>query len=183
MTLTDFSNEFLPHTPLLHHLARRFGSSDPDDLVQETLARAFAARHRYRPGSNGRAWLCRILHNLAVSAERRRARDERMRARVIASELPPVAAEPPPACDEAALRAALERLGPAERRILELAEIDELSYREIAQALDCPLGTVMSRLHRARRRLRQAVVSSTTVASSRALPAHRARTANRRVAA
>ena len=44
----------------------------------------------------------------------------------------------------------------AERRILELAEIEELSYREIARALDCPIGTVMSRLHRARRRLRQA---------------------------
>lgn len=177
MTVFDFSNEFLPHTPLLHHLARRFGNCDPDDLVQETLARAFAARHRYRPGSNGRAWLCRILHNLAVSAERRRARDERMRLRVVAGELEPVAPEPSPACDEAALRAALGRLAPPERRILELADIDELSYREIARALDCPLGTVMSRLHRARRRLRQAVASSTEPA------ARPARTATRRVAA
>ena len=65
--------------------------------------------------------------------------------------------EPEPhALDDAELAAALASLAPAERRILELAEIDELSYREIARALGCPVGTVMSRLHRARRRLRAA---------------------------
>jgi RNA polymerase sigma-70 factor, ECF subfamily len=177
MELDDIASELLPHAPLLHHLARRFGA-DPDDLVQETFARAFAARHRYRPGSNGRAWLCRILHNLAVSEQRRRGRDERMRARVVACELVAKSPEPPPVVDDAALRAAFLRLGSAERRILELADIDELSYREIARALDCPLGTVMSRLHRARRRLRREVAPLPEAATRR-----RARTANRRVAA
>jgi RNA polymerase sigma-70 factor (ECF subfamily) len=179
MELHDFASEFLPHAPLLRHLARRFSGSEPDDLVQETFARAFAARHRYRPGSNGRAWLCRILHNLAVSDQRRRSRDERLRARVRASDVPAeVGAPEPPPVDEATLHAAFARLAAPERRILELAEIDELSYREIARTLDCPLGTVMSRLHRARRRLRREVAPSVAARSPR-----RARTANRRVAA
>jgi len=68
---------------------------------------------------------------------------------------PPREPEPPP-LDEADLAAALASLAPTERRILELAELEELSYREIARALECPVGTVMSRLHRARRHLRRA---------------------------
>jgi RNA polymerase sigma-70 factor (ECF subfamily) len=156
MELNEFAAELLPHAPLLLRLARRVGAADADDLVQETFARALAARHRYRTGSNGRAWLCRILCNLAISDRRRRARDERLRARVVASTPEPEAEVPEPRAplEEAALRAALAQLLPAERHILELAEIEDLSYREIARALDCPIGTVMSRLHRARRRLR-----------------------------
>jgi RNA polymerase sigma-70 factor (ECF subfamily) len=157
MELHEFAAELYPHARLLQRLARRWAGADADDLVQETFARALAARHRYQVGSNGRAWLCRILCNLAVSERRRRARDERLRTRVIAlSPLPPPSEPEPHALDDADLRAALAELHPAERRILELAEIEELSYREIARALECPVGTVMSRLHRARRRLRQA---------------------------
>ncbi|MDB4968349.1 MAG: polymerase sigma-70 factor, subfamily [Myxococcales bacterium] len=178
MELNDFASELLPHTPLLLRLARRVGACDADDLVQETFLRALVARHRYQTGSNGRAWLCRILCNLAISDRRRRARDERMRARVLATTPEPETPEPPPRIDEPALRAALAQLDPAERRILELADVDDLSYREIARALDCPIGTVMSRLHRARRRLRQHAVPARQPA-----PAHPARTANRRVAA
>src|SRR5262249_6424572 len=102
------------------------------------------------------------------SERRRRTRDDRLRARVLAmaATAPPRPPEPP-ALDEAALVAALRSLDPAERRIVELADVEELSYREIAHALGCPLGTVMSRLHRARRRLRQA-------AEQAALPAQTA---------
>ena len=142
---------------LLRRLARRWAGPDADDLVQETFARAIAARRSYQAGSNGRAWLCRILCNLAVSEQRRRARDERLRTRVIAMSPALAADEPPPrALEDAELIAALATLAPCDRRILELAELEELSYREIARALECPLGTVMSRLHRARRRLREA---------------------------
>ncbi|HXU69133.1 MAG TPA: sigma-70 family RNA polymerase sigma factor [Polyangia bacterium] len=157
MELHEFIAELYPHARLLSRLARRWAGADADDLVQETFARAIAARHRYQPGSNGRAWLCRILCNLAISERRRRMRDERLRARVmtLVPAEPPREPEPPP-LDEGDLAAALAALAPAERRILELAEIEELSYREIARALDCPVGTVMSRLHRARRHLRQA---------------------------
>lgn len=157
MELAEFTTELYPHVHLLKRLARRWAGPEGDDLVQETFARAIAARHSYQAGSNGRAWLCRILCNLAVSERRRRARDERLRTRVIALAPPPVQSEPAPrALDDAELVAALAELPACDRRILELAEIEELSYREIARVLACPLGTVMSRLHRARRRLRQA---------------------------
>jgi RNA polymerase sigma-70 factor (ECF subfamily) len=157
MELHEFTTELYPHARLLQRLARRWGGADADDLVQETFAHAIAARHRYQAGSNGRAWLCRILCNLALSERRRRVRDERLRMRVIAlSPAPPVESPEPPPLDEADLAAAFGQLSAGEQRILELAEIEELSYREIARALACPLGTVMSRLHRARRRLRQA---------------------------
>src|SRR6185312_8770817 len=107
---------------------------------QETFARAIAARRSYQAGSNGRAWLCRILCNLAVSERRRRARDERLRTRVVAMS-PALAADEPPtrALEDAELIAALATLPPCDRRILELAELEELSYREIARALECPL--------------------------------------------
>ncbi len=157
MELAEFTTELYPHVHLLLRLARRWGGGDAEDLVQETFARAIAARHRYQAGSNGRAWLCRILCNLAVSERRRRARDERLRTRVVALQPIVEASEPEPrALDDAELVAALAELPACDRRILELAEIEELSYREIARVLECPLGTVMSRLHRARRRLRQA---------------------------
>ena len=157
MELAEFTTELYPHVHLLQRLARRWAGGDAEDLVQETFARAIAARRRYQAGSNGRAWLCRILCNLAVSERRRRARDERLRTRVIALAPPPVPSEPAPReLDDTELVAALAELPACDRRILELAEIEELSYREIARVLACPVGTVMSRLHRARRRLRQA---------------------------
>lgn len=157
MELQQFAAELYPHAHLLRRLARRWGGADADDLVQETFARAIAARHRYQAGSNARAWLCRILHNLAMSERRRAARAERLRTRVLALVPAPEPHAPEPrALDETELVAVLASLLPGERRILELAEIEELSYREIARALACPVGTVMSRLHRARRRLRDA---------------------------
>jgi len=86
----------------------------------------------------------------------------------------PTVAEPREEIDEGTLVRALSALAPAERRMIELADVDELSYREIARALDCPIGTVMSRLHRARRRLRHA---------AEAAPPVREQTANQRAAA
>jgi RNA polymerase sigma-70 factor, ECF subfamily len=172
MELHEFAAELYPHAHLLLRLARRWGGVDADDLVQETFARALAARHRYQGGSNGRAWLCRILCNLAISERRRRGRDERLRVRLLSLSPPEPPREPePPPLDEADLAAALGALQPAERKILELAEIEELSYREIARALDCPVGTVMSRLHRARRRLRQAAVPAPRPAQTATLRA------------
>jgi RNA polymerase sigma-70 factor, ECF subfamily len=174
MELQEFEAELMPHGPALLRLARRLSYGDADDLVQETFARALTARHRYRAGTNGRAWLMRILCNLAISEQRRRARDERLRTRVLTRSAEPTVAEPPSEVDEGTLLRALSALAPAERRMIELADVDELSYREIARALDCPIGTVMSRLHRARRRLRHA---------AEAAPPAPARTASQRAAA
>jgi RNA polymerase sigma-70 factor (ECF subfamily) len=154
MEFNDFTDEILPHLPALLRLARRFSRHDAEDLVQETFVRALAARHRYRAGSNARAWLCRILCNLAVSAQRRQMRDRRLQTRVI--ELAPASIHVEPRADRDKLRAALDALSPDERRLLELADVDGLRYREIARVLGCPIGTVMSRLHRARRHLSRA---------------------------
>jgi RNA polymerase sigma-70 factor (ECF subfamily) len=152
-----FDAEILPHFAQLHALARRLGAADAEDLVQETYLRALAARARYRAGSNARAWLCRILVNAALSEHRRRRRDRRLRER-IAAEPREAAGEPRgPLPGFGPVRHALDGLPPQERRVVELADLDGLRYREVARALGCPIGTVMSRLHRARRRLRAQV--------------------------
>jgi RNA polymerase sigma-70 factor (ECF subfamily) len=146
-----FHEELIPHLSLLRGQARRFGE-DADDLVQETLLRALEAERRYRLGSNARAWLSRILHNVAVSEHRRRARDLRLHARVAVEPRAPL--ETPPRLE---VRRALETLGEKDRKVLELADVEGMRYREVAQALEWPIGTVMSRLHRARRRLRDSL--------------------------
>jgi RNA polymerase sigma-70 factor (ECF subfamily) len=146
-----FHEELIPHLSLLRGQARRFGE-DADDLVQETLLRALEAERRYRLGSNARAWLVRILHNVAVSEHRRRARDLRLHARVAVEPRAPVEHQP-----RLELHRALSTLGIKDRQVLELADVEGLRYREVARALDWPIGTVMSRLHRARRRLRDSL--------------------------
>jgi RNA polymerase sigma-70 factor (ECF subfamily) len=147
-----FLHEMLPHLPKLLRTARRFGC-DPEDLVQDTFLRAFAARRSYRPGSNARAWLQRILVNTAVSEHRRRARDRRLRERV--AELPERRVEAEAPVRHRELRSALLRLSPNDRTVIALADLEGRRYRDVAHVLGCPIGTVMSRLHRARARLRR----------------------------
>jgi RNA polymerase sigma-70 factor (ECF subfamily) len=146
-----FEHEILPHLGELHRVARRLG--DADDLLQQTALQAFTARHQFRPGSNARAWLYRILVNVAMTEHRLRARSRRLEAKLTTAML-----EQPAANDDAeqarAVRTALGRLSARDRQILELADIEGCRYREIARILEVPIGTVMSRLCRARRRLR-----------------------------
>ena len=149
MTEIDkFLAEVMPHRKALVRRAYAFGL-DPDDLVQETYARALAARSTYRAGSNAGAWLTRILTNVAFTELRLRARDRRLSARVAATE--PRQTEEPP---DPTVFAALDALTEKDRRVVVLADVEGLSYRDVARTLACPIGTVMSRLHRARRRLR-----------------------------
>jgi RNA polymerase sigma-70 factor (ECF subfamily) len=149
-----FVMEVMPHFSALRGAARRLGR-DPDDLVQETYLHALKARRSYRRGSNARAWLYRILVNVAITDHRVRARDRRIEARLL--ELPS-AITTPTAADTGqrmnALRQAMSRLSPADREIVQLTDLDGLRYRDAARILGCPVGTVMSRLHRARKRLR-----------------------------
>jgi RNA polymerase sigma-70 factor (ECF subfamily) len=146
-----FEHEILPHLGELQPVARRLG--DADDLLQQTALQALSARHQFRPGSNARAWLYRILVNVAMTEHRVRARARRLEARLAFEML-----EHPAANDDAeqarAVRSALARLSPRDQQILELADVEGCRYREIARILDVPIGTVMSRLCRARRRLR-----------------------------
>ncbi|MSP60646.1 MAG: sigma-70 family RNA polymerase sigma factor [Myxococcales bacterium] len=155
--LDSFARETLVHFPELRRAARRLAWSDGEDLVQETFLRAFAARERYRPGSNARAWLYRILTNTAHTARRKAGRDLRLRERfsVEKSAGGPIPSAPLERADRERIAAALDALPEAFRLVVELADLDDLSYREVASRLAVPIGTVMSRLHRARRRLRR----------------------------
>jgi len=152
-----FEKEALPHRPALLATARRLtGRSDlAEDLVQETFLRAFRSVHRYRPGSNARAWLYRILHRARFDGFREKMR----RLQTVALEY-----EPPVAPEQArlltggdAVERALFALPEPYRSAVVLRDVKELSYEEIADVLDIPAGTVMSRIHRGRTLLRAAL--------------------------
>jgi RNA polymerase sigma-70 factor (ECF subfamily) len=159
------AREGLAYLDALHRLARYLTGRDADaeDLVQETYARAFAGAERFVPGTNVKAWLFRILRNTFISEHRRR------RASPIVAA--PEVMERAPAPEETWLRddleldrlrkvvgaeieAALLSLG-EEARTVVLLDLEDLSEHEIAVVLDCPVGTVKSRLSRARAALRQ----------------------------
>ena len=158
MPLDTFAAETLPHLAELRWAARRYaGPGADEDLVQETFLRAFAARARYQPGTNARAWLYRILTNTARSAYRRGQRERRL-CDEVARSTPD--STPGGQIAEPRLRVAFERLPESYRAVVELSDIGGYSYREIADTLGVPIGTVMSRLHRARQRLRAALEGS-----------------------
>lgn len=152
------------YTPVLHEAARRLtGSADEAaDLVQDAVMRAWTFWDRFEPGSNARAWLHRILMNTFINAYRkqRRERDlfraageESRRDAYSAAELS--CAERDGLSDE--VGAALASLPAEFRAVVELVDLGDLSYREVASQLGCPIGTVMSRLHRARKQLQESL--------------------------
>jgi RNA polymerase sigma-70 factor, ECF subfamily len=149
-----FLAEVLPHRESLRRTARRLRLRDADDLVQETYLRALAARHHYRSGSNAGAWLHRIMVNAALSEHRKSARERRMTQRFAVEPRPDGdVSEPMPGLE--GLDDALATLPAHERAVVELTELRGLRYRDAARELNCPIGTVMSRLHRARAHLRK----------------------------
>jgi len=158
-----FETEALPHADRLFRLALWFEGSrqEAEDLVQETMMQALQSFHRFRPGTNCRAWLVTILQH--VRSNRRRARqrsplvedpDNRM-----ANTIPFVAPVPDTLTDEDIL-GALGRLPVPFQEVIMLSDVEELTYKEIANALAIPLGTVMSRLHRGRALLRSELGAS-----------------------
>src|SRR4029077_862728 len=164
-----FTEEFLPNLPaLLAVAARLVGTrSEAEDLVQDTLLKAFRSRQQYRAGTNPRAWLLAILRNTFLNGYRRRNLERKVfdgpdgdalaSGWVGASSLRAMRDPHSGALHsllEAPLLAAIDELPPEFKMTVMLADIEELSYREIAESMSCPIGTVMSRLHRARRWLR-----------------------------
>lgn len=156
----------MPHREELFAGAMRMTRSPDDahDLVQETLLRAYLAWERFEPGSNCRAWLFRILTNSFINIYRKRRRHQRFATECPADAVAAIygtsvhAANDPESTllttsfsDE--VRAALDTLAPDYRAVVELADLRGIRYREIAEKLDVPIGTVMSRLFRARRQL------------------------------
>lgn len=150
----------LAEIPRLRRYARALlgDRAAADDLVQDTLERAWSRIGQWRPGSDLRAWLFGIMHNLRVDQLRRLAPP--MRPVEDADGEPPT---PPTQSDRLELQdlqSALERLPAEQREIVLLVALEDMSYAEIAAMLDIPCGTVMSRLARGRERLRQIMAGS-----------------------
>ncbi len=153
----DFEGEALPHLTDLFRVARWLvrNREEAEDLVQETFAQALKSFHRYERGTNCRAWLTQIMYHLNSNRRRKLGRmkivedTEEMIAETIAFE-PEI---PQKVTDEDVLTA-LERVPQNFREIVLLADVEEFAYREIAEMLQIPAGTVMSRLHRGRKLLR-----------------------------
>jgi len=156
-----FERLTLPLERDLHYAAAALARNGEDalDLVQETYLRAYRAWDTYRTDQNIKGWMFTILRHAYVDLCRRRRVEPALAAldaeRV---EAPPEAAAGrlEDALPDDLLRA-LRTLSPAHQIILQLADIERLSYREIADVLGCPLGSVMSGLHNARTRLRDAL--------------------------
>jgi RNA polymerase sigma-70 factor (ECF subfamily) len=163
----DFEAAALPHINDLFRTARRvIGSqTEAEDVVQETFLQAWKSFHRYEPGTNCRAWLFKILFHV-ISHHRRKL--FRLPVADVAEETLAEIAVYTPApnqhlADEEIL-AAFDKLPQLYRAVVLLADVQEFSYKEIAAALDIPLGTVMSRLNRGRKILRESLSASKVAA-------------------
>ena len=166
---TRFADEALPHLGQLRAAATAMTRNphDAEDLVQETYTKAYASFQQFRQGTNARAWLLRILTNTFINSYRRRQREP---ARVSTTGLEDWQFTQGWTGDGGAPRSAedvaLDRLPDTEvfqairelprdfRTAVYLADMEGFSYREVADIMACPVGTVMSRLHRARGQLR-----------------------------
>jgi RNA polymerase sigma-70 factor (ECF subfamily) len=155
--------------------------ADAEDLVQETYARAYASFHQFRDGTNLRAWLNRILRNTFITSYRKRQREPAMTmtaagledwqlARVQSYTTSVTASAEELALErmtDARLTEAFRRLPDEFRLAVYLADVAGFGYRDIAALMGCPIGTVMSRLHRGRARLREQLEAGGMTRSAR----------------
>jgi RNA polymerase sigma-70 factor (ECF subfamily) len=160
----EFAAQCLPHQMELYGVAMRI-CRDPDtakDLVQETLLRAMVAWSSFEPGSNLRAWLFRILTNAFINGYRKRRRHQRFAIERPGDALAALYGRDQDRTDDLEdtlfgeqlsdeVQGALDRLGADYRDVVERADLRGQKYKDIADELDVPIGTVMSRLFRARR--------------------------------
>jgi len=170
-----FEEEALGLADQVYRVARRFVGSreEAEDLVQETYARAFRSWQSYTPGTNMRAWLLRILTNLNLDRGRRIQRTPDLQPLeesdyYLANKLASTGGEEILEQDQVVSRLsqnsvvdALSDISPQFRDVVVLVDIGDFSYADAAQILDIPIGTVMSRLHRGRRALKQRMAEET----------------------
>lgn len=156
-----FAVLFDRHAPFIQrYLARRVGPETADDLLAETFLAAFGKRHGYDPGfPDARPWLYGFATNLIAQHKREEARRYRyLQAAGPAPDLPDITEQVLATVTAHSMRSrlvsALARLSAGDRDVLLLVAWEQLSYEEVARALAIPVGTVRSRLHRARTQLR-----------------------------
>src|SRR5574338_270617 len=153
----SFENEALPHYADLFRVAMwLLGSRDQaEDLVQETLLAALRSFHRFEKGTNCRAWLIKIMYH---TLSKRRRSENRLRLVSDSEEqiAETIAFDPPTPenLTEKEVLDALKRLPQQYQEVVILSDVEDMTYKQIAEALSIPTGTVMSRLHRGRALLR-----------------------------
>jgi RNA polymerase sigma-70 factor (ECF subfamily) len=169
LEVRQFQAEVVGHVPVLLAFGRRLcrNETEAEDLVQDTVIKAIRARKQFQPGTHMKAWLIKILRNAFINRYHRNAVERTLtsapvtdpvvdgwmsHASVRAMRDPESFTLRPELRD--ALVSAIDRLPPDFKEVVLLADAEGLSYREVADVLDCPMGTVMSRLHRARRLLK-----------------------------
>lgn len=158
MPAIDWSTLLAEQIPRLRRYARAL-ARDPeraDDLVQDCLERAWSRIHRWQPDTDLRAWLFTIMHNLHANMARRFSREPEQ---VSLDDHEPAngrgSAQQEQGLVLRDLQAGLDALPAEQREVLMLVCLEEMSYEQVAQVLGIPIGTVMSRLYRARERLRR----------------------------
>ena len=154
--------DLIEHLPRLRRYARALTGdvTRADDLVQDTLERALAKLDLWQPGSDLRAWLFTLMHNLFVNQIRVRRPQETVMEDALDE---PVSGGQMEALDARDIHAALAKLPEEQREVLLLVGLEQFGYAEAVQVLGVPTGTVMSRLSRARERMRAMLAGEPTI--------------------
>jgi RNA polymerase sigma-70 factor (ECF subfamily) len=162
----QFEQSALQYLDSLYAAARRMTHNphDAEDLVQETYLKAFASLDQYQPDTNLKAWLYRILTNTYINQYRRKQREPHQTTTEGLSDwevnsadllMPSAELSALSQLTDSEVLEALAKLPEDRRMVVYYADVEGMPYQEISEILECPIGTVMSRLHRGRAQLRQ----------------------------